>query len=161
MTSEESPSKGPVPSELVALVQPASTEAAGVTEGSPPITARLRLGTCEVVLERTESGGILRLVAADGAEPLEIEVGPRGPLLRLRAGIGIVVAGPLTVSAHAVALTARDEISMKSGGGIELRAEGDVISEGRDNTVVARLGDVAIRANDDVRVNGERIKLNC
>jgi hypothetical protein len=161
MAGEESPSRSPVPSELVAVAEPASIAAAGASDSPAPTTARLRLGMCEVVLERTETGGILRLVAADGAEPLEIEVGPRGPLLRLRAGIGIVVDGPLAVSAQAVALTARDGITMKSGGGIELRAEGDVTSEGRDNTIVARLGDVAIRANDDVRVNGERIKLNC
>ena len=122
---------------------------------------RLTLGNCEVVLERTESGGILRLVTADGAQPLEIEVGPNGPLLRLRAGLGIVVEGTIAVSAQSVALTARDAISMTSGGGITLRAEGDLTSEARDQALIARLGDVAIRANDDVRLNGERIKLNC
>lgn len=126
-----------------------------------PQGARLTVGNCVVTVERTESGGILRLVTADGTQPLEIEVGPRGPLLRLRAGLGIVVDGPLEVAADSVALTVRNAISMKSGGDITLRAEGDVTSEGRDQTVIARLGDVAIHANDDVRLNGERIKLNC
>lgn len=161
MIRDESAPKEPVPSELAILDRPAMAATTAASDGVGPTVARLRLGSCEVVIERTETGGVLRLVAADGAQPLEIEVGPRGPLLRLRAGIGIVVDGPISLSAQAVALTAREEISLNSGGGIALRADGDVTSEGRDNTIVARLGDVAIRANDDVRVNGERIKLNC
>ena len=126
-----------------------------------PREARLTVGTCVVTVERTTAGGILRLLTADGGQPLEIEVGARGPLLRLRAGLGIVVDGALEVAAASMTLSARDRISMTSGGDVALRAEGDVISEGRDQKLVARLGDVAIRANDDVRLNGERIELNC
>lgn len=137
----------------------AGARAVVISGGAPG--DRIVLGTCEVRLERREGGGVLRLVTADGAQPLEIEVGPGGPLLRLRAGLGVVVEGTIAVAAHAVSLAARDEISLRSGGRIDLHAAGDLTSEGRDNSVIARAGDVAIRANDDVRLNGERIALNC
>ena len=42
-----------------------------------------------------------------------------------------------------------------------VEAVGDVKSAGRSQEIVADLGDVRVKANDDVRLNGERVRCNC
>lgn len=80
--TKESASNEPGSSEVVSLERPGPVAIAGGGAPGATTTARLRPGTCEVVLEWTEGGGVLRLVGADGAQPLEIEVGPRGRAIR-------------------------------------------------------------------------------
>lgn len=127
----------------------------------PPRQSRIALGGYHLVLDRTEAGGVLRLEGRDGAQPLEIEVTPAGPVLRLRAGLAISVEGDLDLAADRLALHARSAFSLTSDGTIAVQARGDLTSEAAAHAITAVLGDVAVRANDDVRLNGERIKLNC
>ena len=35
------------------------------------------------------------------------------------------------------------------------------LTSARAQAITARLGDVSVKANDDVRLNGERVRLNC
>lgn len=44
---------------------------------------------------------------------------------------------------------------------VELGPEGDIATRAREQVIEARLGDVRVKANDDVKLNGERIRLNC
>jgi hypothetical protein len=52
-------------------------------------------------------------------------------------------------------------MDISSGGSIGVRAEGDIVSEARAQIIRASAGDVRVVANDDVVMDGERIKLNC
>ena len=44
---------------------------------------------------------------------------------------------------------------------MSLTAAGDLTTQGRTQTIVADLGDVKVKANDDVCLNGERVLVNC
>jgi len=114
-----------------------------VLEPSPE--SPLALGAYHLVLERTATGAVLRLVGRDGAQPLELEVTPAGPVLRLRAGLAIAVEGDLGLTGDRLSLHARRALDLSSDGPVEVRSGGDV----------------ALVANDDIRLNGERIDLNC
>ena len=121
---------------------------------------RVRMGSHVLLVESTGSGGSLRLVGPDGAQPLEITVGPEGPVLRLRAGLTVTVDGQLALGADAISLQARTAFDISSAGSISVRAAGDLVSEARAQVIQASAGDVRIAANDDVVMAGERIKLN-
>lgn len=123
--------------------------------------ARIPVGGYELVVERTALGGALRLIGRDGAQPIEIEVTTAGPIVRLRSGLSLSVEGDIELAGDRLSLHARRALCLTSEGPVEVRARGDVTSEAAAHAIVARLGDVALRANDDVKLNGERIELNC
>jgi hypothetical protein len=86
--------------------------AAGVTDLAVPARVgrgpvRVTMGSHVLLVESTGSGGSLRLVGPDGAQPLEITVGPEGPVLRLRAGLTVAVDGQLALRADAISLQAQ------------------------------------------------------
>jgi hypothetical protein len=140
--------------------------AAGVTDLAVPAgvgrgPVRVTMGSYVLLVESTGSGGSLRLVGPDGAQPLEITIGPEGPVLRLRAGLTVAVDGQLALRADAISLQAQTALDICSAGSISVRAEGDLVSEARAQVIQASAGDVRVVANDDVVMAGERIKLNC
>lgn len=114
-----------------------------------------------LTLERGEQGSRIRLLDRAGAEPLRIELRPEGPVLVLGRGLLIAVAGDLELMGDRVAIRGREGIELHSGGDALVRCEGDLISEAREQRLTARLGDVQVEANDDVKLLGERIRLNC
>lgn len=114
-----------------------------------------------LTVERSEQGSCIRLVDRAGAEPLRIELRPEGPVLVLGSGLAIAVAGDLQFAADRVAIHAREGIELHSGGDTLLRSEGDLVTEAREQRLSARRGDVRVEANDDVKLLGERIRLNC
>lgn len=122
---------------------------------------RVTLGNHVLVIERTAEGGLLRLLSPEGAKPIEIEVTAAGPILRLGNGLAISVAGKLDIAAEELSLSARRELSLRSEGTMEIAAAGDMAIEAEAHTIEARLGDVSIKANDDVIAVGERIRMNC
>ena len=130
---------------------------------TPPRSSReqLAIGTHVLVLERTENGGVLKLIADDGTQPMEIEVTPAGPILRLRNGLAISVEGSIALSGESLSLHAQKQLSLVSDGALDIRVAGDMTSHAEAHTISARLGDVHLQANDDVVLRGERIKMNC
>jgi len=116
-----------------------------VSTTQPLAQSHIALGGYHLVLERTETGGVLRLVGPDGAQPLEVAITPEGPVLRLRTGLAVVVDGQLALTADQMSLHARRALRLTSDEQVDIRSGGDV----------------ALRASDDVRLNGERIDLNC
>ncbi|WP_437945569.1 hypothetical protein WME98_32305 [Sorangium sp. So ce296] len=114
-----------------------------------------------LTVECSDHGSCIRLVDRAGAEPLRIELRPEGPMLVLGSGLSIAVAGVLQFAAERVAIHAREGIDLHSGGDTALRSEGDLVSEAREQRLSARRGDVRVEANGDVKLLGERIRLNC
>jgi len=122
---------------------------------------RLHIGQHVLVLQRTATGGVLSLVAADGSQPIEIEITPTGSILRLRTGLAVSVAGPVSLSAESLTIQAQKQLSLTSAGTLNIEAAGDLTTVAEAQTISARLGDVRIEANDDVVLRGERVKMNC
>ena len=97
---------------------------------------------------------LLEIRSATGELELAIEVGPTGPRLRVRAvDIELCAEKTLTMRCETLEVTARGAASIAAGALLALA--------GDDVRVQAETGEVAIRANDDVDVRGERIRLNC
>ena len=136
-------------------------DATGGTLLSPGAQSRLTIGDHVVVVERHPGGGVLKLIAADGNLPLEIAITNEGAVLRLGRGLTVSLAGPLALQVESLAVNARSGIALQSGGPMQLHAEGDIVTSGDGQTIVARKGNVDVTANDDVTLNGERIKMNC
>lgn len=127
----------------------------------PDAETRIVIGGHTLTVEHTAEGGVLRLLSPSGAKPIEIEVTPRGPILRLGSGLAIAVAGKLDIAADEVSLHAHRDLSLRSEGTLHVQAAGDLTTEAEAQRITARLGDVAVEANDDVLLTGERIRMNC
>lgn len=113
-------------------------------------------------IEPTDTGSVLRIAAADGRVSLSITVTADGPVIHL-GGHGAVLRmdGPLGIEADRIALHGRAGVALSSGGDLTVEAAGDIRTLGRSQEIVADLGDVQVKANDDVRLNGERVRCNC
>lgn len=126
------------------------------------------------------SGRAVACSVEDGLEQVSL-LGPTG---ELEVRVTFTERGPvLHVRAVDLVLEARDEVAIRCGrlrvetagdleqhcggalrqtvgGDAHLHVAGDLRTEADAVETHARLGDVRLKANDDVRLNGERIKLN-
>jgi hypothetical protein len=124
-------------------------------------TLRL-LGDHRLVIERTANADHLTIRGAAGQVCLSVHVTADGPVLRLEgAKLHIETTGDLSFEAERVRLHGRKEVAISSGGHASLEVAGDLEMEARGHDITARLGSVNVRANDDVKMNGERILMNC
>lgn len=113
-------------------------------------------------LERGPDGDLIQLCDARGRLTLSIQVTDSGPVLRFEGGgLRIQAAGELTLEAEELHLHGRAGLDLTTGGDLALVADGDLASEARIQEIRARLGNVNIAANDDVRIDGERVMVNC
>lgn len=123
-----------------------------VTPGDPgegeSITVRSPTGEVELSVRFTSSGPKLRFRAAD----LELDT-----------------SGKVSVRCEEYNVSARRQIVMRTAGearteageGIVTVAQGDAVHQARSTIIRSTRGDVSIEANDDARIHGERVRLNC
>lgn len=130
---------------------------------TPLAEATLALvGNQNLVISREGETSVLRIVGGDGAVSLTVTVTPEGPVLRFDGGaIRIETTGDLAFAARRIALHGEEGLAITTGGDATLSAVGTLTTEGRAQVISARRGDVAVHANDDVKLEGERIRLNC
>jgi hypothetical protein len=126
-----------------------------------PARLCVSLGNHSLHIERSEHGGSFRLISPQGTQPLEVVLTEGMAVLRLGSGVSVVVEGKVEVTADSVALRARDHLALESAGTASIRAEGALTTEADAQLISARLGDVQVRANDDVMIHGERVRVNC
>lgn len=120
------------------------------------------VGNQKLLVESTSAENVLNVVGADGHVKLSLHVTPSGPVLRFEgAGLIIESSGALAINAQSVVIQGREGVALISGGDAEIRVAGDLTSEARIHNVTANLGNVNIKANDDVKLNGERVMMNC
>ena len=113
-------------------------------------------------IERRPGSNLLNIMSAGGVVTLSILVTSEGPVLRIDgAAIEIRAEGRLSIDAQEVAIRGRESVALTTGGDVEIQAEGDLHSTARIQHITADLGNVNIKANDDVKLNGERIRANC
>ena len=103
----------------------------------------------------------LTLRSPTGEVQLRISVTEKGPVLRFRvADLDIETTGRLRLDCSSFELRA-DEASYVIEGDVTERIEGDLEVSANACSIQSRRGDVRVWANDDVRLNGERVRLNC
>lgn len=112
-------------------------------------------------IEATPGGSLLRLSGGAGATLLSLLITERGPVLQLEGALTIAATGDIALEGERVGIRGRAGVAISSGGDLRTSAAGDLVSEARTQSLRSTLGDVDIKANDDVRLKGERIRLNC
>lgn len=119
-------------------------------------------GQHRVHICRGDQTDTVELIGRDGKVVFAIEVSERGPVLRFEGpGLTIRAAGDLSLEAKTLNLRATTALNIQTGGDLQIHADGDLHSSARIQTITAELGDVKIDANDDVRLDGERVLVNC
>ena len=112
----------------------------------------------------------LRLINSNQLLQLVISVKEEGLIVDLNAcHLNIKASDQLHLSAKKIDIEASEQIKLKSSGNIVQDVGKDFLTEvGGTNKMIAvvhkitaNLGNVEIKANDDVRLDGERVKLNC
>lgn len=139
---------------------------AGLVHSSPatsPEGDSLALsGEQRVVVTRKAEGDVVNFLSARGEVVLSVQMTERGPVLRFEgASLVLQAAGELAIEAESLRLHGRGGVALTTDGDLALKAAGDLNSEARIQNVTAALGNVNVRANDDVRLNGERVMVNC
>lgn len=85
------------------------------------------------------------------------------------AQLNINAAEELNLSGKKINIKATDQLNIKSAGNLVQQIDKDSLTEvGGTNKmlaavqkITATLGEVVVKANDDIKLNGERVKLNC
>jgi hypothetical protein len=120
------------------------------------------VGGQRLLLERSAREDVLLVLAADGRVTLSVHITEKGPVLRFEgAALSIQAAGELAIEAKQLRLHGQDGLALTAGGDVVLATTGDLHSHARIQNITADLGNVNVRANDDVRLNGERVMVNC
>jgi len=120
------------------------------------------VGGQRLVVEHSTTGDIIQIVAGDGRMAMRIRVTPGGALLELDGmDLKIQAGGDLAIEADRLAFHGRSSIALTTGGDALLYAAGDMHSRARIQNISADLGNVNVTANDDVSINGERVRVNC
>ena len=134
-----------------------NTTADGCLEESLELSGRQRM-----VVVRRPDGDLVQFLSRQGEITLSVQLTEQGPVLRFEgASLVLQAAGSLSVEAENLHLHGRKSVSLSTDGDLGLRAAGDLTSEARIQNLTATLGNVNVRANDDVKVLGERIRMNC
>jgi hypothetical protein len=133
-----------------------------VTHPAAAITSLQLVGGQELTVENQGARNLIHLRSAGGRVALTIEVTADGPVLRFDGpGLTIQTTGPLAIESESIALHGRRGVSVSSGGDAAICVAGDLEISARAQRIRADLGNVEVHANDDVRVVGERVLLNC
>jgi hypothetical protein len=112
----------------------------------------------------------LRIRGIDGDVELEVVLTESGPRLRFRAAdIALEADGKVQVDCDEFHVRSRGDIVHEAAGNMGESVAGNAVTvvrgdlrmSARTAGVRATRGDVRLKANDDVKLEGERIKLNC
>lgn len=118
----------------------------------------LREGTDESLVIRAESGECVLQIAMTAAGPV---LKLSGVALEISADASLALrAGHLDVRAGSASIEIAGDLTEHVGGNAERRSDGATRTAAREVAVVAHPGGVQVRANDDIDLNGERVRLN-
>ncbi|HKQ70794.1 MAG TPA: hypothetical protein VJT73_15715, partial [Polyangiaceae bacterium] len=112
-------------------------------------------------VDKAADGDLLRIIGPTGALTLSIGIDPTGVHLVLEAAtLSIRASGDLSLVAERLDLTGRKGVRLHSEADGIVSCAGELRVEAAAETIVATKGDIGLQANDDVRLEGERIYLN-
>jgi hypothetical protein len=118
-------------------------------------------GEQQLTVQSDQGVSILRILDPGGRVTLRVEVSENGPVLCFESGLQVRASGALDFEGQRVAIRGREGVRIESGADTQLVAAGDLHSDARVQNIRARLGNVNLKANDDVKLRAERIRLNC
>jgi len=120
------------------------------------------IGGQQLQLEHLPGANVIQVKGPEGAVKLTIHVTPSGPVLHIDGdGLEIRCSGALALDAEHLILRGRQSLELSTAGDAAVRCQGDLHVEARALTLTAGLGDIKVHANDDVILDGERIRMNC
>jgi len=102
------------------------------------------VGQQTLVIENHAQGNLLRILDPHGQATLSVEVTEEGPVLRFEHGLQVRTEGHLEFEAQGVAIRGRDEVRIES----------------RADTHIHISGNLNLKANDDVELQGEQVQIN-
>lgn len=112
-------------------------------------------------LRYSERARALELHAPDGRMCVQIVLAPEGPRIELHAAsLAVRTERELAIECDRLDIRTAAGLSLKTGGDLDLGAAGRLRSEAFAQHHIARRGDIQLQANDDVQLDGERIRLN-
>lgn len=115
------------------------------TELAAAHTLRIRQGA---------NGDVVEIISGEGNVAVTLRVSQDGVSIDLQtASLALRTTGDLTLDAGRLNLRGRDGIDITTDGALALTAQ--------EQSLRATLGNVDVRANDDVTLDGERVLLNC
>lgn len=129
---------------------PAITPGVAITERAG--VARLTTGHSVSVVQ-SGSEEVVEVRSVTGQLMVSIRFGENGPVFAV-SGASLEISATKDLSIHA------ETIHMKARGDATIEAGAMLRTAGRDVEVQAHPGQVAITANDDVDITGERVRLN-
>ena len=104
----------------------------------------------------------LRLIDEQGTTSLTIRLTSSGPVVEITGGsMALKVDGDLAIAARRLLLHGREGVAISSDADARIVAGQNLMTQGRRQEVTATHGDVLVHANDDVKIDGERIRMNC
>ena len=139
------------------------------TEENPIYEKPLKQGHSLTILDKNGSD-VVQVRNAQGLTLFTIEITEQGTNLNIEAkNINLVAEDKLNLSANEVTIDSRKKTILASMGDLESRiignhnteVKGDSLNIAKTHLIKASLGDVKLQANDDIKLNGERVKLNC
>jgi hypothetical protein len=136
-------------------------QAALIAPGTAEVVDLELVGRQHLRIERGAKDDRVTLVARDGRISFSLRVTPEGPVLQFEGGLTIEAGDSLALAGRRVAIRGAESVSIESGGDASVEVAGDLSTTARIQNIRARLGNVNVKANDDVRLRGERIRLNC
>jgi len=116
-----------------------------------------------VRLRRADQGPdeVLELLTPGGPLCLTIRLAKDGPAVEIHgAELHLRAEKRLRLESEHVELHARSSLELRSDGAIQQRAAGAVTSTAFEHQLESTHGEIRLTANDDVAVEGERIRLN-
>jgi hypothetical protein len=131
------------------IAQPAGAEALG-----RPSRLDLPSGRSIECHDAPAGGELVTIRDPAGQVELEVRLTEAGPVLRFDAAqLELRAAGRIRADCESLEIVTTGDAALHVGGDLSTRA--------RITDITSTRGDVRVRANDDVRLNGERVKLNC
>jgi hypothetical protein len=127
----------------------------------PATLSKFDLPGGQRLLIRTEGDDSIVRFEASGTTILSVRLTAEGAELLFEDGLSMRAEGKLTLDGDRVTIRASEELRLESAGEAHILAKGDLYTESRIQNIRATLGNVNIKANDDVKLRAERILLNC
>lgn len=100
------------------------------------------------------------LISPNGEISFTLRITSAGPVLCFERALTIEASDTLEIVGRRVAIRGHESVAIESGADATIEVAGDLTSTARIQNLCARVGDVNVKANDDVRLTGERIRLN-
>ena len=128
-------------------------------------------GKATVTIRVTAAGPLIQLegahctLAIDGLVNIQAESvsvnAARGINLCAEGDLRFQAGGDVSIGGQSVSISGQKQVVQTSDGDVRIQAEGILQSKARSQNIHADLGNINIKANDDVTLDGERIRMNC